>query len=103
MSKSKKVNPRRRPATEADVRRAKDAAIGAAINSAWAIFFTVLRDKEGMENERLRRIWDHVNDLSDGIAQGYVSVQDLMATLYEEAGLTIGYGARDKPSDGARP
>ena len=92
MSKAKKVNPRRRPATEADVRKAKDAAVSVAIDAAWAIFFTVLRDKEGMENDQLRRIWDYVNDLSDGIAQGYVSVSDLMETLREEAGLTIGKG-----------
>ena len=92
MSKVKKVSPRRRPATEADVRKAKDAAVSVAIDAAWAIFFTVLRDKEGMENDQLRRIWDYVNDLSDGIAQGYVSVSDLMETLREEAGLTIGKG-----------
>lgn len=88
----RKVNPRRRPATEADVRKAKDAAVSEAIDAAWAIFFTVLRDKEGMENDQLRRIWDYVNDLSDSIAQGYVSVADLMETLREEAGLTIGEG-----------
>ena len=88
----RKVNPRRRPATEADVRKAKDAAVSVAIDAAWAIFFTVLRDKEGMENDQLRRIWDYVNDLSDSIAQGYVSVADLMKTLRGEAGLTIGKG-----------
>ena len=90
----RKINPRRRPATEADVRKAKDAAVSIAIDAAWAIFFTVLRDKEGMENNQLRRIWDCVNDLSDSIAQGYVSVNDLMMTLKEEAGLMIGYGEK---------
>ena len=96
----RKVNPRRRPATEADVRKAKDAAVSVAIDAAWAIFFTVLRDKEGMENNQLRRIWDCVNDLSDSIARGYVSVKDLMTTLKEEAGLAIGYSGKGAKNEG---
>jgi len=86
---SKKVNPRRRPATEADVKRAKQSAQEKAVNIAWAIFFTVLRDKENADAEILRRVWDEVNDLSDSVSQGYVSVSDLMRTLAEEAGIVL--------------
>lgn len=85
----KKTNPRRRPASQADVEKAKREAQSKAINYAWAIFFTVLRDKEGWGKTRLRRLWDEVNELSDSIAQGYVNIKDLMRVLESEANIVI--------------
>lgn len=84
MSRSK-VNPRKRPATAADVKRAKDEAI----QIVWAIFFSVMRDKEGYGNRRLKRLWDEVNALADSVSQGYVSITDLARTLRDEAGIEI--------------
>ncbi len=81
--KKKKVNPRRRPATLADVNKAKKAAMDIAINSAWAIMFTALRDKEGFGYIRLKRVWDEVNYISDSIGKGYVKIDDLVNELKE--------------------
>lgn len=83
MAKKKKVNPRRRPATLADVNKAKKAAMDIAINSAWAIMFTALRDKEGFGYIRLKRVWDEVNYISDSIGKGYVNIDDLIEELRE--------------------
>lgn len=85
----KKINPRRRPASQADVEKAKREAQSQAINYAWAIFFTVMRDKEGYGKERLRRVWDAVNELSDSISKGYVNIKDLMRVLESEANIVI--------------
>jgi hypothetical protein len=85
----KKINPRRRPATQADINKAKKDAQIKAINYTWAIFFTVMRDKEGYGRKRLKRLWREVSDLSDSIAKGYVSVNDLMRTLDEEMGIVL--------------
>lgn len=90
MGKAKKVNPHRRPATMADVKKAKRQATEDAISATWAIFFTVMRDKEGYGPKRLCRLWDRVNDLSDSIARGYVSVNDLKKVLADETGITLG-------------
>lgn len=90
MSRKKKVNPNRRQATQADVNKAKRKATEDAISATWAIFFTVMRDKEGYGPKRLARLWDRVNDLSDSIVRGYVSVDDLKKTLADEAGITLG-------------
>ena len=84
-----KINPRRRPVSKADVDKAKKEAQNKAVNVAWAIFFTVMRDKEGYGIKRLKRIWREVNELSDSISQGYVNVKDLMQTLDEEAGIIL--------------
>lgn len=85
----RKVNPRKKPATQADIIKAKKEAQQKAIDYAWAIFFTVMIDKEGYGRKRLNRIWKEVCDLSDSIAKGYVSVNDLMQVLDEEMGIVL--------------
>lgn len=85
----KKVNPRRRPATQADVQRAKQKGREEAIKLAWSILFTVLRDKEGYDLEGLQRVWKEVDDLSDSIAKGYCTVTDLRDVLKQEIGANI--------------
>ena len=64
----KKINPRRRPATAADVKRAKDNAIGEATRLAIAIFLTVIVDK---------------------FNEGRVSVADLVDVLNKEYDIVI--------------
>lgn len=86
---SKKTNPRSRPANQADIIKAKKQAQTQAINITWAIFFSVMRDKEGYGKKRLRRVWNAVNELSDSISKGYVNVKDLMKALADEAGIYL--------------
>ena len=89
MSSKKKVNPRRIPATQADVDRAKREAVSQSVTYAWAIMFTALRDKFGWGGVRLRRLWDAINGLSDSIGQGYIKADDLVKTLRDEAGIVL--------------
>lgn len=85
----KKTNPNKKPATMADVKKAKKMAQAEAVTIAIAIIFTVMRDKEGWGVKRLQRLWREVNDLSDSVAQGYVTVSDLLTVLEEEAGIIL--------------
>lgn len=85
----KKTNPRRRPATMADVKRAKKEANNMATTAAWAIIFTVLRDKENYSLEDLRRVWGHVEDLSDSIIKGYCTIADLRDILKTEESIEL--------------
>lgn len=85
----RKINPRRRPASKADVERARAAATVDATRSCWSILFSVLRDKEGMAVEDLQRIWAETEELSDSVIRGYCSVSDLRDTLRREAGILI--------------
>jgi hypothetical protein len=78
-----------RPASVADVLKAKKDAQDRAINITWAIFFSVMRDKEGWGRTRLARLWSEIEDLSDSITKGYVSVNDLMNTLRDEIGINL--------------
>ena len=87
--KKKKVNPTRQPVTMADIKRAKAEVMREAMMTAWAIIFTVLRDKEGHRIDDLVRIWREVEDLSDSIAKGYCTVSDLRVILKEEEGANL--------------
>lgn len=84
-----KTNPRLRPATMADVEHAKKVAHTEAIGYAMTIFFTVLFDKHEATKNELRVFWDEVNELSDSIAQGYVSISDLRTVLNREYDIKI--------------
>ena len=87
--KRKKVNPRKRPATAADVKKAVKASVQETVSNTQAIFFTVLMDKEGYDKEKLRDFWKKVQNLSDEIIEGRVSISDLRCVLREEAGIYI--------------
>lgn len=85
----KKVNPRRRPATMADVDRAKAEATAASVGFMSAVVFTVLHDKEGYEAPELRRVIREISNLSESLSEGYVSVNDLLSTLLKETGVNV--------------
>lgn len=89
MSQKKRVNPHRRPATMADVERAKRAAVEQAITQTQAIVFSALADKEGCTPDQMVKLWREVKDLSDSIAQGYVKIPDLVDTLRQEYGVDL--------------
>ena len=88
---SGKVNPRRRPATMADVNRAVEQATNDALAASAAIFLTVLCDKEGADAETIQRVWQEMQELSQSIIDGYVSVSDLKDTLSNEYGVDINF------------
>lgn len=77
----KKTNPRRVPVSAA-VAEARGFRRAAEID--WAIFSTVLRDKEGYDADGIARVWAEVEALSDSIAKGYVNVMDLIKALKTE-------------------
>lgn len=85
----KKINPRKKPATQMDIKRAKSKAQDEALYLSMAIFLTVLVDKEGYDKERLKKVWAEVNDLSDSIAKGYVKFNDLRQVLDDEYDIVI--------------
>lgn len=80
----KKINPRKRPATQADVAKAKKQATDEAVSLAMTIFLTVLKDKNGFSNEELLDTWKNVENLSESITDGYVNIYDLRTVLREE-------------------
>ena len=80
MSK-KKINPRRRPLSEADVNRIQDNAV----HLAFAIFLTVLKDKFGFSNDDIVKAWYEADKLSEEVLKdGLVKLNDLVDVLRDE-------------------
>ena len=86
MSSKKKVNPRRRPASQADVKRAKDKAVGDAIYLTKILVFTALLDKKGFTPDDLADVWKQVDKLADSVNEGRITIADMACVLREEYG-----------------
>lgn len=86
MSK-KKPNPRKVPATQADVDKAKREGHNTGITLAMAIMFTAILDKGFVERERIPDLWNAVQYVSQSIIDGYVNVYDQLKMLEEEYGI----------------
>lgn len=91
MAKQKKrpAPPSRRPATQADVLRAKQKGVEDAVRLVQAMVFTILLDKEGYDEAGLQRVWAEMEYLADSINQGYVNLPDLVHILREEYHLNL--------------
>lgn len=85
---SKRINPRRKPATEADVRHAKDKATDEAMNTIMYMLFWVLANGHGARSEELLQVKNELYDVADSINRGYIKWQDLRDTLEAEYGVS---------------
>lgn len=86
---SAKVNPRRRPATESDVKKAFEAGKNAGINTILTAVLYVMQDKHGATEEELKRFNGEINYALDSIARGYVKIEDVWRMLGEEYDLHL--------------
>ena len=78
-----KINPRRRPATEADVNRAWEQGVNDGVTEATTIILTVLVDKFN-GGEYIREVWREVQKLSEEVGERRVSTTDLRRVLMDE-------------------
>ena len=79
----KKVNPRKRPASQADVKRAWEDGVNDGVTNATAILLTVLVDKFNGA-DYIRDVWREVQKLSEEVGEHRVNVNDLRRVLLEE-------------------
>lgn len=85
----RRINPRRRPMTQADVERAKQQIRDEAVSYTLTLFLTVLCDKHGATDAELRQFWEETCYLSESVSKGYVSLADLRHTLRIERNIEI--------------
>lgn len=87
--KAKKKNPTY-TLKRSDIDRIKKECTNDAVNAAFAIFLTVMRDKWGFGHKRLNRLYGQILDLSETIGEGYISIDKLRQILRDEAGVIVG-------------
>ena len=86
----RKINPRRKPLSQADYRQAKKKAEDTALNIALAIILTALFDGGFLTPEQMRPAWEYVNYKADSVARGYVKAEDMIQSLADEYDIYIG-------------
>jgi hypothetical protein len=85
----KKINPRRRPATQADVDRAFADGISAGVNTAMAILFIVLLDKTEADADFIAAMMPMVADYSTQVKEKHLTYADLKDVLKHEYNITL--------------
>lgn len=70
-------------------KQAADEAIHAAFILMCGLPLMALRDKFGFGKTRLERFSDALLDLYDSFDKGYITLEDLHKTIYEETGVKI--------------
>lgn len=90
MPKRKKVNPRRKPVSQAELKTWEHRAISYAIIQAKCMCFHALIDKGFIQPEQVKPAWDAVTYLAESINKGYVNLQDLYNSLKDEYGVDLG-------------
>ena len=80
----KKVNPRRKPATHADVEKAKSQASSEAIRKILYLVLYILIDKHDAPREDIHQLADEVNYYADSISRGYITWKDVERVVRDE-------------------
>ena len=89
-TKRKKVNPRRKPATQADVEKAKNEAKTFALDAAIAICAMANHDVFQFGKIRMKRWWDYVESLSEDVLNGQTTIPEIQEALWNECGINLG-------------
>ena len=84
-----KTNPRNKPATQADVKRAEERGLIFGLRMAKALMLTVLFDKKGYDKAEMKEVWEWLVYLSDSVSEGRVKMNDLYTVLREEYEIDI--------------
>lgn len=87
--KPRKVNPRNRPMTEADVKKAKHEATQSAMKHALYLVLYILIDKHNAPIEDVQQLARELNHLSKQVASGALSWNFIYKVLEEDYDLKL--------------
>lgn len=80
----KKLNPRRRPVTGADVERAKREATTDAIRRTIYLMLYILIDKHDAPKSDIKQFAEEINYYAESIQEGRITWKDLEHVVREE-------------------
>lgn len=84
MSGRTRVNPNRKPSTEADVKRAERRGMERGLDNALTLMLWVLADKHDATPEEINKFGDKLMELADSVQRGYVRFDEIRAALKDE-------------------
>ena len=74
---------------ESQLKKIKSECTNKAVNDALTIFLTVMNNKEGYGKTRIKRLYKRIEELSDTVSDGYVTIERLKKALEDECGIII--------------
>ena len=84
-----KTNPRRKPATAAEVHRARQNGMDFGVEFGINCILYILKDKHNAPDNDIKQLRDEFMYLMDSIAKKYVSYADIKKTLSVEYDLSV--------------
>lgn len=85
----KKINPRVRPATQADVDRAREWGQNFGIEFALNLVLYVLKEKHDAPNEDILQLRDEFMYVVDSVGKKYLSYSDIVRALKSDYDLSV--------------
>ena len=87
---NKKLNPNRKVTlTVREINKLKENATIKAVQITQLFPLMILRDKYGFGSKRLQDFLEHYSNMFDAYNKGYVKLEDIANTIYEETGVKI--------------
>lgn len=80
----KKKNPLKRPATFADVKRAKETATSEAMKRVLYLVLYILIEKHDAPYDDIQQLAEEVNYYADSVVKGYVTWKDIEKVVVDE-------------------
>lgn len=84
MAKKERINPRRQPATQADVDKSRREGRQEGAHLMFACIVTSLKDVHLLSNDDLVTMWEHSSKLLEEINEKRIKLEDLDKVLAEE-------------------
>ena len=86
----KKLNPNRKVTlTVREINKLKENATIRAVQITQLFPLMILRDKYGFGSKRLADFQEHYGNMLDAYNKGYIKLEDIALTIYEETGVKI--------------
>lgn len=85
----KKTNPRHRPATQADLKKAKREAAEEAVRRLFYLMIYIFIEKHNAPKEELLQLGSEFNYYADSINRDYVTWRDIEKVVVEDYGVTV--------------
>lgn len=93
MNRAERRKRAKQGVTASDLKTIQEITTQHAIKESVRIYSTavamVMRDKLGFGKVRMERTLNDIQELFDAMTEGYVSVEDLQKTLYDECDVLI--------------
>lgn len=80
----KKVNPRKKPVSQADINKAKKQAMEDSMRHLLYLILYILIEKHEAPREDIHKLASEVNYYADSITQGYLNWKDIERVVVDE-------------------